>query len=393
MFGWFKPESPLTPHQRCWIDDRFAWLKQQFGEAPVRKDVVTPTREFFPDHYDGTPEAAAILLDRLCGYMDVDRTRLELHFSTSPCPDDLAASSKRSRRGECALYPFGTEGGRTRIWLEQTGLGEPYQVVSILAHELGHVRLLADERCDLNATDYELLTDLLTVYFGLGIFRANTALWEVNKTAGEFPGGNVIRLGQMTIPEYSYALVLYARARDEVSPRWLEYLRLDACTYFEIESNALTTGTVGSEGTLTDPGDSVPGQPVARELPETADHLDDEVGDSERYAPEVVGDEDHAQIVEDWPEFDPAADDFTRGCQHAAAGEHDLALTFFSRALELNPDDSEALLEKARSLFFLKRFSEAIDSSTRCLKRDPDCLAALRCRATRTYGSINIPKP
>ena len=43
MFGWFETESPLTAEQRRWIDERFAWLANEFGEEPLRGAVVTPT--------------------------------------------------------------------------------------------------------------------------------------------------------------------------------------------------------------------------------------------------------------------------------------------------------------------------------------------------------------
>ena len=36
-----------------------------------------------------TAECAAILLDRLCTYMDVDRNRLDLQLYTSPSADEL----------------------------------------------------------------------------------------------------------------------------------------------------------------------------------------------------------------------------------------------------------------------------------------------------------------
>jgi hypothetical protein len=38
--------------------------------------------------------------------------------------------------------------GRIVVWLEKTTHSEPHSVVSTLAHELGHVQLLADGRCD-----------------------------------------------------------------------------------------------------------------------------------------------------------------------------------------------------------------------------------------------------
>jgi len=41
-------------------------------------------------------------------------------------------------------------------------------------HELGHVLLLADGKISKDRKDHEHLTDLLTVWLGLGIFTANS---------------------------------------------------------------------------------------------------------------------------------------------------------------------------------------------------------------------------
>src|SRR5262249_58997546 len=117
----------------------------------VRKEIVPPTLEFYPDLYAATPEDAAIVLERLCGYMNVDRTRLDLQLYTNPSADDVAAAFNPALRREYALGAFGAEGGRIQIWLERTRLNEPDSVVSTLAHELGHVHLLADGRCDPSA--------------------------------------------------------------------------------------------------------------------------------------------------------------------------------------------------------------------------------------------------
>jgi hypothetical protein len=328
MFGWFKFESPLTAQQRCWIDGRFAWLRQQFGEEPLRKEVVTPTREFFPDRYAATPEDAAILLDRLCGYMNVDRTRLELQLYTNPTADDVAAAFNPVLRREYALGAFAAEGGRIQIWLERTRLNEPHSVVSTLAHELGHVHLLADGRCDQSAPDHEPLTDLLAIYFGLGIFMANNALREVNWHAGGWAGWSIGRQGYMAIPEYAYALALYAHARREVRPRWAKYLRPDARAYFKIEAKLLEANTVPAGSDLTGPTESVLGQPAARELPETADVPEGEAGNSQCDVAEQDDAEGNSPTGEVEPGSDQRADShFTQGSLYAAEGEHELAVS------------------------------------------------------------------
>ena len=54
------------------------------------------------------------------------------------------------------------------ISLESSQLTDPMSLVATVAHELGHVRLLGEARIHGGFEDHEPLTDLLTVFFGLG---------------------------------------------------------------------------------------------------------------------------------------------------------------------------------------------------------------------------------
>jgi hypothetical protein len=47
MFGWFKLKSSLKPEQVRWLDERFDWLRNQFGEERLRGTMIAPTDEFF----------------------------------------------------------------------------------------------------------------------------------------------------------------------------------------------------------------------------------------------------------------------------------------------------------------------------------------------------------
>lgn len=344
MFGWFRIQSPLTAQQRCWIDERFAWLRQQFGEGPLRKEIVTPTHEFFPDPYAATPRDAEILLDRLCTYMDVDRSRVTLQLFTDSSADEVVNAFNPVHRREHALGMFEAEGGRIRIWLEATRLSEPYSVVSTLAHELGHVHLLADARCDASMADHEPLTDLLTVYFGLGIFTANQALREVNWRSGTFEGWSTAKQGYMSIPEFSYALALYAQFRGEERPRWVRYLRPDARAYFKVESKGIIASSPSASAIATGI-EELHVMPAASQWMGTRTSHDDHVDDSKPGCSEEHG----LEPADLEFEFDLNADGFfAEACSYVAHGKHDLAIASCSRTLELNPDDYEARLQRVR---------------------------------------------
>ena len=54
-----------------------------------------------------------------------------------------------------------------RKWLD-----EPENMVAVLAHEIAHIKLPGESRMEEND---ERITDLTTIFFGLGIFNANAA--------------------------------------------------------------------------------------------------------------------------------------------------------------------------------------------------------------------------
>lgn len=103
MFGWFrsKPECPIDSTTRRWIDERWTWLEDQFGLQRLRETtVILPRPEFFPDPYHGTEEDVRRMLERVCQYMGVDPTRIELSLYEDRNP----VYEGRWRQGTAGLY-------------------------------------------------------------------------------------------------------------------------------------------------------------------------------------------------------------------------------------------------------------------------------------------------
>src|SRR5262249_54398499 len=112
-------------------------------------------------------------------------------------------------------------------------LDDPLAMVATMAHELGHVLLLGQGRVSADVEDHEPLTDLLTVFLGLGIFTANSVLREHYWDAGAVSGWSMGRSGYLTMAMYGYALSLFAWMRGEVQPSWAKELRLDVRSAFK----------------------------------------------------------------------------------------------------------------------------------------------------------------
>ncbi len=170
---WFTPKCPVDAEDKGWIEESVLWLIDEFGPDTLAKGtVVLPTDDFFPDEFSEDEEDLQTLLTRLCGWMGVDPKRVELNIFTD---EDRAAqrslpSSESSHSG--ALGHYLKRRGKFVISVEASQVSDPVCLVATLAHELAHVRLIGEGRVSASFDDHEPLTDLLTVFLGLGYLPA-----------------------------------------------------------------------------------------------------------------------------------------------------------------------------------------------------------------------------
>jgi hypothetical protein len=237
------PDCHLTPEQKEWVEGRLDWLKEQFGPEPLQRPPLEPASALLPRRWDRSPEAGADLLERLCMFMLVDPARVHLEFFAEDDPRDLmpAFVGETQRDGPAGLYYHPTDEQKLVIALDASGLSEPANLVATICHELGHVLLLADARIPRNTPDSEPLTDLLTAYFGAGIFTANSAFQFSQWQSHSHQGWKVSRSGYLSEEVWGYALACYAWYRGETKPAWRRHLRSNIFYYFDDSLHFLST--------------------------------------------------------------------------------------------------------------------------------------------------------
>ena len=227
---WFRPRCKIDADSKAWIDARFTWLAEKFGlESLWDAQVILPNDEYFPDAFDGSVDSAETMFERVCEYMLVDSARVELRFYTEARMKPVIGSVM-THDGSAGLYE---QGWRQKVSVEMSMLEDPLALAATMAHELGHVHLLGDGHISPDVEDHEPLTDLLTVFFGLGVFTANSVIRESNWQGAGMEGWSVGRLGYLTAEMYAYALALFAWARAEHAPSWSKHLRLDVRSPFK----------------------------------------------------------------------------------------------------------------------------------------------------------------
>jgi hypothetical protein len=222
MLRWFLPRCPVTSREKAWIERRMAWLAASFGLDRLRYgEVIEPTPKFFPDPYAGQKADVRNMLDRVCVYMDVSSDRVDL---------DFFKDGAEGIHDAAGLY---VAGPRQRIRINESQLSDPLALVATLSHELAHVLLLGDGRISVEEWDHEWLTDLLTVFLGLGIFRSNSVIRESNTTEGLWHIWRMRRQGYLSERMYGYALAVFAWARGERGQGWAGHLRPNVRLPFE----------------------------------------------------------------------------------------------------------------------------------------------------------------
>lgn len=237
------PRHHLAPEEKEWTERRLLWLKEQFGPGPLSRAPLDPKSPLLPRKWDGSPEAGADLLMRMCEFMGVDQKRLDLdYYSASESHEiDSAHAGEWHRSGPAGLFIHPEDSKRLVIALEESGLAQPASLAATICHELAHVHLLADRRIAHTEEDCEPLTDLLTVYFGAGIFTANSAFQFNQWQSDTHQGWSTSRQGYLSEGVFGYALAGYAWLRGESAPPWANYLRENIRYYFDDAEHFLTT--------------------------------------------------------------------------------------------------------------------------------------------------------
>lgn len=222
MFG--RVKCPVGETERAWLDRSLAWLEAEFGTAPALRAPVLPTAEEFPGTFGGTPEEIRGLVRRFCDRFEVDPERLVVEVEDSEEADaerQLAAAIGATFESRGAAGHFRRDAtGRPVVSIDRAQARRPVSLVATIAHELGHVALLDTGRLSWDAPDGEELTDLLTVYFGFGVFNANSVFTRVTD------GDRVTRsrLGYLSQEQYGYALARWTLLRGDPAPAWARHL-------------------------------------------------------------------------------------------------------------------------------------------------------------------------
>jgi hypothetical protein len=225
---WSEPKCPVRQEEQVWIEQSLDWLTGQFGAEALRSPVLVPEASFFPAGYSGSEDDVRAVFTSVCRKLEVPPGRVVLEIE--PEDDDrLFDAVAMNHQSVDAAGHWQQRDGSTVITVQLKQAQEPVALVAVIAHELGHERLLGEGRLDPSRRDGEPLTDLFTVFFGFGVYSANAA-FEFRRSER---GYRTSRLGYLTEPMYGYALARYAWLRGESAPAWAARLDTNPRVYLK----------------------------------------------------------------------------------------------------------------------------------------------------------------
>jgi hypothetical protein len=226
----FAPKCPVSHREQTWIQENIGWFRDLFGDGPLGTPVLLPGAPDFPWPHGGTDQDIRGLAGELARYMGV-QADIDIEFSDDI--DHLTSLQRLASGRSRTSQPAGTytdQAGRPVITLDRSNATNLARMTAVIAHELGHVRLLREGRISPGRKDGEPLTDLLTVYLGTGIFTANAAFSFNAQASGAW---RAQRLGYLTEQMYGYALACYATLRAEPAPDWVRHLDTNPRVYMK----------------------------------------------------------------------------------------------------------------------------------------------------------------
>ncbi len=230
MAWWGTVQCPVVPAEQEWIEKSADFLLTSFGADRLRAEVVLPTDDYFPGAYSGSRADVRAVFAKLCAHMGVDPSGVDLeHEEQDEDALRLRDLIPMTFRDQGAAGHYQVRDGRAVVTVQDKQAARPMELVATVAHELCHVRLLGEGRIPEDRKDGEPLTDLATVFFGLGIFSANSS-FEHHRTEGYT---TTSRLGYLTEPMWGYALAYYAWLRGEENPSWARHLDTNPRTYLK----------------------------------------------------------------------------------------------------------------------------------------------------------------
>lgn len=214
------PACPVDYATKDWVEDSLHLLGSVFGNGALRDTVVIePTDEFFPDAYEPSLEGAQNLLEQTARYVNTSSEGLGVRLV--PQRDELWLAEDADF--EASTSTDTPNESPIQFAVEQDDLNAPDLLVGMYSRELAGLRLIEEVGVNPDAYDLCPLADLTATFLGMGLFIG--ALPEVEPE--RVPGNSRPIPLVLSAQALGYALAHVAWHQEDLSPKWVSYLKPD----------------------------------------------------------------------------------------------------------------------------------------------------------------------
>lgn len=183
MFRLFSKKTYLpsvTPEDKDWIEQNMLWFIEHFGVESVREQpFILPSFDNFPFNNLNDPDQFHSLFSSLCVTLNLDPDEIVIKIFDDIKSKQWDVMTPEGKFSDAAgLYNrlYETGGKRFQVQIARSNLEKPMLLISVIVHELVHVKLLGGNYMSQQDRDLEPLTDLASIFFGFGIFVANSVV-------------------------------------------------------------------------------------------------------------------------------------------------------------------------------------------------------------------------
>ncbi len=217
-------QDVVSPDAADWILRRTRWLmSRQTREEFFARPLLLPTDEFFPRRWTSDLPALEDLTERMRLYAGLAEHPVKVEVK-----DEVTSLSRKGVSlgswfaGGCIWAPQWRD-GIALIQVELLALEHRFDMVSTLAHELGHLFGFVRLGCAKSPpSDNEELTDLIAAMHGAGVF--------VCRSAQDYHRG---WKGYLSQAELSFALALFCAIRGIRGETVAPHLSVDPRAFFD----------------------------------------------------------------------------------------------------------------------------------------------------------------
>ena len=237
MFSLFRNQPLLDEGTTEWLWESYAWALRNFDRDLfyTHTELITPTKTHFYDQADDGHTLALLILERIKGYMALQKWPTQL----IPINEEMAAlvapaiEINGPTRGDQALILV-EDGQQLPIPYDPILLRQPDLLITIMAQNLASpLAQLTPEPPPGGNENRGHATDLLAIFMGFGLFLTNNAFNYHIGSCGSCKSKGVQLLGELTEGQMAYALALFCVLKEIPDNQALPHLKSTVRPFFK----------------------------------------------------------------------------------------------------------------------------------------------------------------